>query len=84
MRLKDKVALITGAGSGIGRQAALLFSREGAKIVCVDVNEAAAKETANVAYAMIAADTWSVISGRFCNAGLSASTSRIDAGNDQR
>ena len=45
MRLKDKIALITGAGAGIGRQAALLFSREGAAIVAVDVNEAAAKET---------------------------------------
>src|SRR5207237_3263527 len=45
MRLKDKVALITGAGSGIGRQAALLFSREGAAIVVVDVNEKAAHET---------------------------------------
>lgn len=47
MRLKDKVALITGAGSGIGRQTALLFSREGAAVVCVDVNEAAARETAS-------------------------------------
>jgi NAD(P)-dependent dehydrogenase (short-subunit alcohol dehydrogenase family) len=46
MRLKGKVALITGAGSGIGRQAALLFSREGASVVAVDLNEAAAKETA--------------------------------------
>ena len=46
MRLKDKVALITGAGSGIGRQSSLLFSREGAAIVCVDVNEKAAQETA--------------------------------------
>jgi len=45
MRLKDKVALITGAGSGIGRQAALLFSREGAAVVAVDVNEKAAQET---------------------------------------
>ena len=45
MRLKDKVALITGAGSGIGRQSALLFSREGAAVVAVDVNEKAAAET---------------------------------------
>jgi NAD(P)-dependent dehydrogenase (short-subunit alcohol dehydrogenase family) len=47
MRLKDKVALITGAGSGIGRQTALLFSKEGAAVVCVDVNESAARETAS-------------------------------------
>ena len=47
MRLKDKVALITGAGSGIGRATALLFSKEGAAVVCVDVNENAARETAS-------------------------------------
>jgi NAD(P)-dependent dehydrogenase (short-subunit alcohol dehydrogenase family) len=41
MRLQDKVALITGAGSGIGREAALLWAREGAKIVVADVNDAA-------------------------------------------
>jgi NAD(P)-dependent dehydrogenase (short-subunit alcohol dehydrogenase family) len=45
MRLKDKVALITGAGSGIGREAALLFAIEGAAVVCVDLNEDAARET---------------------------------------
>jgi NAD(P)-dependent dehydrogenase (short-subunit alcohol dehydrogenase family) len=49
MRLKDKVALITGAGSGIGRATALLFSKEGAAVVCVDVNENAARETASLA-----------------------------------
>src|SRR4051794_5337554 len=41
MRLQDKVALITGAGSGIGRETALLFAREGARIVVVDVNDSA-------------------------------------------
>ena len=46
MRLKDKVALITGAGSGIGRQSALLFAQEGAAVVAVDVNEQAARDTA--------------------------------------
>jgi NAD(P)-dependent dehydrogenase (short-subunit alcohol dehydrogenase family) len=54
MRLKDKVALITGAGSGIGRQAALLFSREGAAVVAVDVNEKAAQETVGMIHNAIA------------------------------
>jgi NAD(P)-dependent dehydrogenase (short-subunit alcohol dehydrogenase family) len=45
MRLKDKVALITGAGSGIGRESALLFAREGAQVVAVDLNAGAAQET---------------------------------------
>jgi NAD(P)-dependent dehydrogenase (short-subunit alcohol dehydrogenase family) len=45
MRLKDKVALITGAGSGIGRETALLFSAEGAAVVVVDVNDVAGNET---------------------------------------
>lgn len=45
MRLKDKVALITGAGSGIGRETALLFAQEGAKVVVADVNDKAGAET---------------------------------------
>jgi NAD(P)-dependent dehydrogenase (short-subunit alcohol dehydrogenase family) len=46
MRLQDKVALITGAGSGIGRESALLFASEGARIVVVDVNDAAGEAVA--------------------------------------
>jgi NAD(P)-dependent dehydrogenase (short-subunit alcohol dehydrogenase family) len=45
MRLRDKVALITGAGGGIGRESALLFAAEGAAILVVDVNDKAGAET---------------------------------------
>jgi NAD(P)-dependent dehydrogenase (short-subunit alcohol dehydrogenase family) len=45
-RLDAKVALITGAGGGIGREAALLFAAEGASVVAVDLDEATAAETA--------------------------------------
>jgi NAD(P)-dependent dehydrogenase (short-subunit alcohol dehydrogenase family) len=44
-RLEGKVALITGAGSGIGREAALLFSSEGAAIVVVDREDQAGHDT---------------------------------------
>jgi len=45
MRLKDRIAVVTGAGSGIGRASALLFAREGALVALVDRDEAGMNET---------------------------------------
>jgi len=42
-----KTIIITGAGSGIGRATALIFAREGANVVCADINEKAARDTAD-------------------------------------
>ena len=45
MRLENKVALVTGGASGIGRATALLFAREGAKVVVSDLNATGADDT---------------------------------------
>jgi 3-oxoacyl-[acyl-carrier protein] reductase len=45
MRLAGKVALVTGAGQGMGRAIARLFAQEGAAVAAVDLNLAAAQET---------------------------------------
>ncbi|UGS39149.1 SDR family NAD(P)-dependent oxidoreductase [Capillimicrobium parvum] len=59
-RLQDKVALVTGAGSGIGRQTALRFAEEGAAVMAVDLVEETAAETAS----LIAAEGGRALSGR--------------------
>lgn len=45
MKLENKVALITGAGSGLGRQSALMFSGEGAKVAIIDIDTDRAEQT---------------------------------------
>ncbi|MBI36271.1 MAG: 3-oxoacyl-ACP reductase [Alphaproteobacteria bacterium] len=52
-RLNEKVAIVTGAGSigegwGNGKATAVLFAREGAKVMCADLNASAAEETVNI------------------------------------
>lgn len=46
-RVQNRVAIVTGAGSGIGEASAIRLAEEGAKVVCADINEASAQKTAN-------------------------------------
>jgi NAD(P)-dependent dehydrogenase (short-subunit alcohol dehydrogenase family) len=45
MQLQDKIAIVTGAGSGVGRASSLRFAEEGASVVCADIDLERAKET---------------------------------------
>ncbi|MFJ3772331.1 SDR family NAD(P)-dependent oxidoreductase [Streptomyces sp. NPDC090075] len=53
-RLDGKVAIVTGAGSGIGRAGALLFAAEGAKVVCADISGDEEKTAAEIGAAAVA------------------------------
>jgi NAD(P)-dependent dehydrogenase (short-subunit alcohol dehydrogenase family) len=77
-RLQDKVALITGAGSGIGREASLLFAQNGAAVVAVDLDAGAASSTASEiehAGGSAIAVTADVSDGEQCEAMIAAAES---------
>jgi NAD(P)-dependent dehydrogenase (short-subunit alcohol dehydrogenase family) len=74
-QLQAKVALITGAGSGIGRETSLLFASEGASVLAVDVNEEAVAETVRLVRAAggeAAAQRSDVSSAEDCEAMVAA------------
>lgn len=59
--MKNKVALVTGAASGIGRAVALAYAREGARVVVSDVDQAGGRETVrSIEEAVPGAETWFV------------------------
>ena len=47
-RITDKVCVVTGAGSGIGRASAIRLAEEGGRVLCADLNESSALETASL------------------------------------
>ena len=55
-RLKGKVAIITGAASGIGKEIALVYAREGAAVAVADINQTAAQKTADEIIARVQAE----------------------------
>lgn len=69
-RLEHKVALITGAGSGIGLESSLLFAQEGANVLLVDINQSAVEKAA------------SLIKGRFPN--VKAVAFKADVGKEDQ
>jgi len=84
MRLDGKTALITGGASGIGRATVLSFARQGARVICVDINEAKAAEVARQANEagstidVVAADLADPKSARRCAADVIARYGRVD------
>jgi 3-hydroxybutyrate dehydrogenase len=75
MKLKDKVAIVTGAASGIGKDIALRFAREGAKVAIADLNKTAADATAaeiNAAKGQAMGVAMDVCSEEAVNAGVAA------------
>jgi 3-oxoacyl-[acyl-carrier protein] reductase len=56
MKVQGKVVIITGAGSGIGKETAILFAKNGAKVIVTDIDEKAGNETVNEIIKTLAQD----------------------------
>jgi len=84
MKLDGKTALITGGASGIGRAIVLLFARQGARVICADVNQSKAAEVAKEAkdaglsVEPVAVDLADPKSARRCAADVIARHARVD------
>ena len=76
MRLNGKVAVITGAASGIGSASALAMAREGARVVVADINESGAKGIVEQIEKAVA--TWGKLDIFFANAGVPQFPTRIE------
>ena len=82
MRLKDKVAVITGAASGIGKEIAITFAREGGKVVIADLDQKAADATAaelDPTGARVIGVAMDVVNEEQVNAGIAKSIARFGA-----
>jgi 2-hydroxycyclohexanecarboxyl-CoA dehydrogenase len=84
MKLDGKTALITGGASGIGRATVLEFARNGARVICADINEAKAREVAKeasdcgAAAEAVAVDLSDSKSARHCATDVIARHGRVD------
>lgn len=84
MPMRGKVAIVTGAGSGIGRATAIAFAREGAHVVLADINGAEAQRTAKqlgagVKHLVVQVDVSKVADGRRMVAEAYKTFGRVDA-----
>jgi len=79
MLLKDKIAIVTGAGSGIGRAISMLFAAEGAGVMCADIDADSAARTAAAAGASAASCHSDVSRGGDAEAAVAAAVARFGA-----